>query len=72
MPRFFVFEPRQKGRCGASTLFPFPVSQPSFSATIKKWSQWPGLPDLSRDCGANMPDFIGKSSQIVSTNLYSF
>ena len=30
------------------------------------------LADLSRDCEANMPDFIGKSSLIVSTDLYSF
>jgi hypothetical protein len=31
-----------------------------------------GIGEFPRDCEVNMPDFIGKSSLIVLTNLYPF
>jgi hypothetical protein len=69
---FLFLSPGKKGAV-ARSRFPLPgFSTFLFLATVEKWSQWPGLPDLSRDCEVNMPDFIGKSSQIVLTDLCSF
>jgi len=31
-----------------------------------------GIDSIPRNCEVNMPDFIGKSSQIIVTNLYPF